>query len=282
VPEIRLLDLSPEGLERTARLLRVVFPHASHLTPAYLDRLYHGNPLGPTTGLCAWEDGELVGHYLMIPIRARVFGEEETGIWPFQLATHPGYRLKGLFSTFVEKSFEICHEGGYTFFAGVGNANSTPIFVKKWGYQSIRQLDVKIGLGAAPPKGDDASLELVRVWDRESVRWRLGHPPIPYRIRRSGDVTRIYARGPYRIPVEVGSFPADLVPDGLLTLTRPAPLRLFVGVDASRDWSGAGYVDVPQRFWPSPLHLLFKDLTPRQRRFDPGAVRYEVFDYDAY
>jgi GNAT superfamily N-acetyltransferase len=282
MPEIRALDLSPQGLERTARLLRVVFPTARHITPAYLSRLYHGNPLGPTTGLCAYEGDELVGHYLMIPIRARIFGVEETGIWPFQLATHPGYRLKGLFSRFVEESFDLCREGGFTFFAGVGNANSTPIFVEKWGYQRIRQLDVKLGLGPAPPKGDDSGLELVRIWDRETIAWRLGHPAHPYRVRRSGGVVRVYAQGPYRIPVEVGVFPSNQIPDGLPALRGPAPLRLFVGADPTRDWSRSAYRDVPQRFWPSPLHLLFYDLTGQGRRFDPGAVRYEVFDYDAY
>ena len=218
----------------------------------------------------------------MIPIRARIFGEEETGIWPFQLATHPGYRLKGLFSSFVEKSFEICHAGGYTYFAGVGNASSTPIFVKKWGYQSVRQLDVKIGVGATPPKRDDEGLELVRIWERGTIAWRLQHPARPYRVVRRRGVARLYARGPYGIPIEVGAFPSELVPDDLRPLRSPTPLRLFVGVDPTRDWSRSGYRDVPRRFWPSPLHLLFKDLTDRNRRFDPGAVRYEVYDYDAY
>jgi predicted N-acetyltransferase YhbS len=282
MPEIRELDLSRAGLERTAGLLRVVFPQASHIDADYLDRLYNGNPLGPTTGLCAYEEGELVGHYLMIPIRARLFGEEETGIWPFQLATHPGYRLKGLFSRFVERSIELCREGGYRFFAGVGNANSTPIFVKKWGYQSIRQLDVKLGIGAAPAKGDDRELELVRLWDRDTLRWRLGHPARPYRALRRGDRTRLYARGPYGLPVEVGMFPSELVPEDLPPLRSPSPLRLFVGVDPTRRWSGSGYFDVPRRLWPSPLHLLFKDLSGRERRFSADRVRYEVCDYDAY
>jgi predicted N-acetyltransferase YhbS len=282
MPEIRILDTSREGLERTAGLLRVVFPAATHIDADYLDRLYNGNPLGATTGLCAYEEGELVGHYLMIPIRARIFGDEETGIWPFQLATHPGYRLKGLFSTFVERSFELCREGGWTFFAGVGNANSTPIFVKKWGYQSIRQLDVKVGVGAAPAKQSDAGLELLRIWDRDTLAWRMRHAVLPYRVVRRAGVARIYARGPYRIPVEIGTFPAQLVPDELRPLRSASPVRLWVGADPTRNWSGSGYVDVPQRFWPSPLHLLFKDLTDRNRPFDPRAVRYEVCDYDAY
>jgi len=41
-------------------------------------------------------------------------------------------------------------------------------------------------------------------------------------------------------------------------------------------------VNVPERLWPSPLNLLFFDLTEAGRRFEPDRVRYEVFDFDAY
>src|SRR5689334_15998310 len=99
--EIRPLDTSPAGIERTCELLRVVFPQATHLTPEYMHRLYFGNPVGPTTGLAAWEGKDLIAHYLVIPILSRVFGRDERGIWPFQLATHPGFRNAGIFSTFV-------------------------------------------------------------------------------------------------------------------------------------------------------------------------------------
>ncbi len=282
MPEVRPLDLSPAGLERTAKLLQVVFPGADHLDPGYLDRLYHGNPEGETFGLCAYEGDELVGHYLMIPIRARIFGAEEVGIWPFQLATHPGYRLKGLFSRFVEDSFGICRERGYTFFAGVGNANSTPIFVKKWGYQLVRQLDVRVGLGGAPPPGPDDDLDLVRLWRPESVAWRCRHPGQPYRVTRSGGWVRLYARGPWGLPVQVGAFPEALVPADLASLGAGRVVRAWIGADPTRDWSSSPYRDVPQRFWSSPLNLLFYDLTEQARRFDPSRVRYEVFDFDAY
>lgn len=283
--EIRPLDLSPEGIRRTAELLRVVFPHARHLTPEYLTRLYTGNPLGETFGLAAWEGDVLVGHYLMIPVRTRIFGEVEDGIWPFQLATHPAYRLKGVFSTFVERSMEIARERGYGHLVGVGNANSTPIFVRKWDFQAIRQLDVRLGLGPAPPPGDDSELDLVRVWDAPGVAWRLRHPPEPYRLLRRDGLARLYAPATRaRIPVEIAALPEALLPDEthVRPLRTPHPLRLYVGADPTRDWRGARYRDVPRRFWPSPLHLLFKDLTGRNRRFEPHRVRYSVFDFDAW
>jgi predicted N-acetyltransferase YhbS len=281
--DIRPVDLSPEGIARTCRLLNVVFPTASYVTEAYLDRLYNGNPLGETFGFAAFEGGDLVGHYLMIPIRARVFGKVEPGIWPFQLATHPGYQGKGLFSALVEQSFGAARDKGFTFFSGVGNANSTPIFVRKWNFQSICQLDVKLGVGVAPESRAGDDFQLVRIWDQAGVAWRLQHAEKPYRVAYRGDVGHLYApSGKPGVVVEVGAFPRAWLPPTLEPLRTESPLRLFIGADASRNWTRSAYVDVPKRFRPSPLNLLFHDLTEQKRRFDPSRVRYDVFDFDAY
>jgi GNAT superfamily N-acetyltransferase len=281
--DIRPIDTSPEGLARTCRLLNIVFPHATHVTPAYLDRLYNGNPLGPTFGFSAWEKDELVGHYLMIPIAGRMFGKAEPGIWPFQLATHPGYRGKGLFTALVEQSFGAARERGFTFFSGVGNANSTPLFVGKWNFQSICQLDVKLGVGPIPESRAADDFQLLRTWDKAGIAWRLQHPATPYRVQYRNDIGHLFApAGKPGIWVQVGAFPRALLPDDLALLRTPSPLRLFIGADKSRDWSRSLYADVPMRFRPSPLNLLFHDLTDQKRRFDPNRVRYEVFDFDAY
>ena len=75
MPDIRQLDTSDEGIKETLELLKVVFPTATHMNLDYMRKLYHGNPVGETFGYCAYEAGELVGHYLMIPIKA-------CGRWP--------------------------------------------------------------------------------------------------------------------------------------------------------------------------------------------------------
>ena len=36
---LTIIDLSPQGIEATCGLLRVVFPEAHHITPDYLNRL---------------------------------------------------------------------------------------------------------------------------------------------------------------------------------------------------------------------------------------------------
>ncbi len=281
--DIRPIDLSPEGLERTCRLLNVVFPTAKHVTPAYLHRLYNGNPLGPTFGFAAFDNGDLVGHYLMIPIAARTFGEPDRGIWPFQLATHPGFRGKGLFTALVEQSFGAARALGFTFFSGVGNANSTPLFVGKWGFQLVCPLDVKLGVGPIPAERATVNLDFARTWDEAGIRWRLQHPARPYRVSHRAGLGHLFApSGRLGIWVEVGVFPEHLLPPDLPRLVTASPLRLYIAADKTRDFSRSAYLDVPMRFRPSPLNLLFYDLTDQKRHFDPNRVRYTLFDFDAY
>ncbi|HVU00440.1 MAG TPA: GNAT family N-acetyltransferase [Polyangiaceae bacterium] len=281
--DIRPIDMSPAGIARTCKLLNVVYPHAPHLTTAYLDRLYNGNPLGPTFGFSAFENDELVGHYLMIPIAATIFGKPDRGIWPFQLATHPGFRGKGLFTALVERSFDAARERGFTFFAGVGNQNSTPLFVGKWGFQSICQLDVKLGVGPIPESRAGSDFQLLRTWDAPGIAWRLQHPAAPYRVQFRDGIGHLFApAGKAGIWVQVGSFPEEMLPAGLEPLRTPNPLRLYIAADSSRDFSRSLYVTVPMKYRPSPLNLLFYDLTDQKRRFDPKLVRYDLFDFDAY
>jgi hypothetical protein len=256
------------------------------MTPDYLSRLYFGNPLGETWGLsCFGEDGRLVAHNIMIPTRARIFGREERGIWPFQLATHPQARMKGLFVAMTEATNDECRKRGYTYLSGVGNQNSTPIFVKKWGYQSICPLDVKVGFGAAPPKGELAESDFVQLWDDpDAIAWRLSHSQLaPYTVRHVGGVGHVYANsGRYGIQVELGSFPSELLPDDLEPMRSANPLRMWIGKDPTRDWSRSRYFDLPERLRPSPLNLLWYDLTGENRRHDPAKVQYDLFNFDAF
>jgi predicted N-acetyltransferase YhbS len=282
--EIRPIDVSPAGLARTAVLLKAVFPEATHIDAAYLDRLYNGNPVGPTTGLAAFSDeGELVAHYLMIPVRSLIHGEVEDGIWPFQLAVHPAHRGRSVFTALVEGSRELMEEAGYSYIVGVTNAQSAPIYQKRFGCQLICQLDVKIGVGPAPEGRPLADPEYRRVWNREGVAWRCGLPARPYRVVRRAGRARLYARtGRWGIWCEVASLPEGDVPPDLPRFAARSPLRLWIGTDPGRDWSRSLYVDVPRRLRASPLHLTFGDFSGRGRRFDPRRVEFQVFDFDAY
>lgn len=285
--DFRPIDLSDGGIEATAELLRTVFPEAHHMTAAYLKSLYFGNPVGETWGLCCHDaDGRLIGHTIMIPIKARILGEEEVGIWPFQLATHPEARMRGLFKALITTVFDHARERGFRFLSGVGNQNSTPILAKILGPGTVvGPLDVKLGVGPTPPSKPMPDCNFRRVWDDAAlIRWRLGHATgEPYRVRWRGDTGYLYAdTGRLGIQAEIGHFARALLPRGLPELAGGNPLRLWIGLDPTRRWSTSPYFDVPKRLRPSPLNLLWHDLSGRGRRLSPDKVQYEVFAFDAF
>jgi hypothetical protein len=45
-------------------------------------------------------------------------------------------------------------------------------------------------------------------------------------------------------------------------------------------WRGKPWINIPMRFRPSPLNLIFKDLTGQGRTLDPGTVRFQALDFD--
>jgi hypothetical protein len=102
-------------------------------------------------------------------------------------------------------------------------------------------------------------------------------------VQYRGEFGHLYApTGKLGVFVEIGMFERRMLPEGLPTLEAPHPFRLWIGVDPSRKWRRSLYFNLPVRFRPSPLNLLFYDLTDQKRVFDPARVRYDVFDFDAY
>lgn len=276
------MDVSDEGIPQTRELLRAVFPKAAHIDDAYLRRLYRGNPLGETTGFSAWEGNDLIGHYLVIPIRAEVFGEIQAGIWPFQLAVHPEFKGKGIFSTLGDASIQAALKSGYAFMSGVGNEQSAPIYVKKWGYQAVGPLDVKLGFGTVPARREISGCHFRRVWDAAGVAWRLQLPERSYTVKRKDGHAHLFAdTGRYGIQVDLGSFEDDWVPHDIAPV-QGHPLRMWIGKDSARDWSGTLYFDVPDRLKPSALIFLWADLKEPRRPLDIDKVQYDLFDFDAY
>jgi len=283
VLEIRPIDLSPAGIAQTCELLNAVFPSATHIDTGYLERLFNGCPYGPTSGFSGFDDGQLVAHYVNIPIRARVEGELRDGIWPFQFAVHPQYQGKGAFRALGDRIVEEMTAEGESFVVGITNANSTPIMQKLWGYHAVAPLEVKVGVGPMPERDPGDDLRFVRIWDEAAIAWRLKLPAEPYRVLRRRGVAHLYAPGDRMgIHVEVGAFPESLVPDDLDPLRTANPLRMWIGLDPARRWRARGYVDLPERWKPSPLILTFFDFRDAKHSLDPAQTRFNVFDFDAY
>lgn len=281
-PEIRPFEPDARGLEEAAELLRSTFPQARQLSAAYLEWYYARNPDGRVFAYNAYGGDQLLAHCAAVPFRARVHGVEELGLAVVHLATRPEQRGRGLIKALARHSLEAAALGGCRFAIGISNANSTFPFVHRLGFQMVEPFDVRIGLGPVPRRQPGAQPEFERTWTRESLTWRLSRPDHPYRVLRRGGASVILASsGIAGLQVELGTFPDAQIgcplPEG-----RVGPLRVWIGLDPSRRWTGRPFLKLPVRLRPSPLNFIFRDLTERGRRLEPGRVRADMLDYDAF
>jgi hypothetical protein len=296
VTELRPTDASPEGLSAVAGLLAACFPNVTHTNVEYLDWSYRRSPLGPSVGVDAWSNGELVGHAAGRLLEARLHGgESERGILIQHAAVRPGFRLRGLFVDLVDGCFAAGRARGASFAVAVPNRGSTPGAVKHLALEPVALLSVWIGIGPVPAGGSGPAADFEPARDPAWLAWRLARPAhphdsqgrkpgtLPYQVRTRGAKSEIWAAsGRLAIPVLLGEVPSERVPPGLPppACTR-TPLRAWVGLDPSRRRSGA-WASVPVALRPSPLQLVFRDLSGGGRHLSAERVRFEALDFDAW
>ncbi len=264
-----------------SRLLRMIFPRATHLTSAYLDWLYVANPDGPAVGVNACLGDQLVGHYASIPLRARLFGASAPGAHSLNNGVHPDHRGKGLFQRLGILTHECNAAAGHEFVIGVPNANTTNVFATAFGFQLVGRLDARVGLGAIARRSQDVAVDYERVWDEAVVRWRLANPSTRYSVvRRSGRCEVRAPSGRPGIRALLGWIDPAWAPPG--SGSAPPGFDLFIGADPALRWSRSAYVNLPLRLRPAPLNFVFKDLTVRARRLELRRLRYAALDFDPY
>jgi hypothetical protein len=222
-----------------------------------------------------------VGHYVLIPLLARLFGAEARGAHSLNGAVHPGHQGRRLYARLGELAHASAREAGLEFLIGVPNANSTHVFVHSFGFQLVGPLQARLGSGPIARDPADHRVDYARTWDERSVRWRLANPSARYSLRLRGGRAEVRAAsGRPGIRALLGWVDPAFAPPGLGP--PPPGLDLFIGADPALRWSRSLYVNLPLRLRPAPLNFVFKDLTGRERRIDPGRLRYAALDFDPY
>lgn len=191
--EIRPISTAPDALHKYQLLFERCFPTASHLKSRYLEWLYNDNPAGKVIGCDAWVDERLAAHYACIPVDATVFGQSKKVMLSLNTATDPDFQGKALFTKLADETYARGTDMGMAAVYGVANANSTPSFIRRLGFELIRPLDAKIGIGRLTTHGRDiADVEFRRSWDAPSLSWRIKNPMAKYRVSGlSGDAVGI-------------------------------------------------------------------------------------------
>jgi len=278
---IQPFALSDEELTKVAALLHLVFPKAG-FTFEFLHWQYVLNPDGRALGYNAWlEDGTLVGHYAAMPLVANLFGVSETGLLSINTVTHPQHAGKGLFTALARKTYEAARSTGHGYVVGVANAASTSGFTNKLGFQLVGPLRAMLGVGkVARNTANDTAFE--RIWSVDTLQWRLAHPFHQYSKVCEGDgVTLCSATEVPVITAVMGHF-SGMDKHFHLQEKRWKGVQLHLGLDPSADWDRSAYINIPQRFRPSPLNLIFLNLKPNGRRLNSDQVLFRALDFDAY
>lgn len=271
-------------LSATIELLRTCFPKASHYNRPYLDWLYCSNPCGPALGINAYDEKVLVGHFVGIPQRVRLKQRDETVLLLLNIATHPGYRGRGLFIEAIQRVMKAAVDKGYAAITGVANAQTYRGY-EKLGFQNVAGLDAEIGIGV--PKLDAMrSLEYAefsRLWDDATLMWRMGNPANPLwvsssthdQIRIDGltSLPGVKARG------VIAKRGIEVVPaEHSRGKFRP---HVLVGLQPSGTLAHLG-MSIPHLLRPSPLRFIYMNLVDPNDRLDKNSISFTFLDFDAF
>lgn len=276
--DIKLMELSPQELQQISDLFTRAGSGMSGGSE-FLDWQYNQNPAGQAVGYNAYFDGLLVAHYAVIPLRARVFGEEVLGYLSINTRTDLEHQGQGLFTRLAESTYSHIKKIGGEFVVGVANGNSVHGFTRKLGFQHVGLLETRFVLGS--PSTGKRDLDFESIWDSATVAWRLDNPTKSYKHRKKGDRAMLYSNS-RRFSSLIGNVPYKSLPNGLETLSRFSCMpKLWLGIAKGMNWAGTLYALVPIKLQPVQLNLIYLDLKGT-RSLDPESVRFLAMDFDAY
>jgi hypothetical protein len=278
--EFRQVNVDNKCIKICTSLLQNVFPKTNKFTEAFLKWEYADNPVGKIVGFNAFAGDELAAHYVTQPIIVNLFGKETQGLLSLNTATNPKHQGRKLFTSLAEMTYQYAFENGFQFVIGVANANSTPGFLKKLGFQFIAPLLVKIGTGKIFREQGTDIFSWERSWSEEEINWRIKNPVLPYELKSH----RLYApSGKFGIKAIMGDFPSNLyIKDTGPKLHTLNPFKMYVGLDSTINWSKSGFMSVPERFKTSPLNLIFRDLSGKGLKLDKDNIKFQLIDFDVY
>lgn len=270
---------------RYGSLFSSCFPQTTKFNANYLKWLYQENPEGLALGFDAWDNNNLAAHYACIPLHAQIGGKIVKILLSLNTATHPNYQGKGLFTRLAELTYETAADNGFDGICGVANANSTPGFVRKLGFQLVEPLQARIGIGQLNIDSVTVvrNAQFKRIWQLPSLVWRCANPNNTISSRVCDDRTQFYAPAVGRL---LPAYAELILPNTDYHVNKDAialsPCRLYLGLEPSGSVRSSLYFDIPQQLRPSPLNFIYRPLTTRVDKLERGSISFSFLDFDAY
>lgn len=272
---INLVCTDDKSIKEVQDLLCQTFPKAvKKFSFNYLKWQYDENPLGKIVGFNAYSGEELAAHYVTMPIEMELFGSRRKGLLSLNTATHPNHRGKRLFTILAGQTYSYAAEHGYDYVIGVANANSTHGFLKNLGFYLISPLDVKIGIGSSIYCGIDKPCS--RVWDEQTLRWRLRNPSARY-FSSQNVVYGLRSVPGVKLCIG-GNLGQDMAEIDLREPSIFRPVNLYIGLGANLD--NGNYFNLPKFVKHSPFNLIFKDLKGDIPKITSEDIFFQLIDFD--
>jgi hypothetical protein len=287
--EIILKPSSPKYIEKYIQLYRSCFPRAKHLSPDYLKWLYSENPLGQAIGADAWFRDDVVGQVIAIPGKYSLYNENTYGLLAVNVAVHSDFQGRYLFKKLGLCMCEYGSQAGYKFVIGVANRAATPGWIRQMGFQLVGPLQATIGLGNLSLYNKEEEIldatSLRHMWDDDSISWRLGNPLKKYIIKKhtSKNWSSVYTLtdryGLFAVAeIPMNEFKIDSFAYSLKVSLKP---KVFLGLVPNYKFSNH-YINIPERFKPSPLNLIYKNLDVNKDRIDSSTCFINFLDFDVF
>lgn len=278
------VETTPEALQRYRALFTACFPAgaAERFSAEYLDWLYRANPDGRVIGFDAWDGDTLAAHYVCLPAQARFEGQTVRVLLSLNTATHPSYQGQGLFSQLAHMCYDAATALGFDAVYGVANANSTPGFIRKLGFQLVGPLEARIGFGPLLRKDSQRTASFERHWSAAALAWRCANPNNPVQRRNGAQRSEFFAPSLSPLLPAIATLAHAPATPAVASVRWASPLRLFIGMLPEAERAYWNYASIPKRLRPSPLNLIFKPLSARVTRLDPARIRFSFLDFDAY
>jgi GNAT superfamily N-acetyltransferase len=291
--EYRMLKLSKLEISEIVVLLKKCFPNSKKFSEEYLTWLYVDNPNGKAVGYNAYIGEELVGHYSCIPMKAYVKGVAQSGLLSLNTATDPKCQGKGLFRKLANDTYYLAKQNGFKFVCGVANSRSSLLFVKLLKFQHVSSLDVKLSFRSVVTPGHFSNIhnmtDFSTEWNKESIKWRMANPVNHGRCKVDSNLSiRVFSNTEYPMIVNDGYGLISGTVDNIKsyfsirdTLSLKMALCLYPKEIINNKLSSF-HVNLPDRFKPSPLNFIFKDLTAESTTISADRVFFNYLDFDAY
>jgi hypothetical protein len=180
--EIKCLEVSEFGEVRSgiAELFKICFGET--LDRQLWEWAYLKNPTGRPIIVVALVNGNVIGHYAMIPIPFIQENLQYLGYLSMTTMVHPDYRKYGLFQELA--SIAYANALPKTFVYGFPNSNSTPGFKKRLEWEISDKFHIAtvssqnlINYLSSIPVNSQGSLDIS---DNEFIEWRLSKPGTKY------------------------------------------------------------------------------------------------------